>query len=263
MTPGESQIRNPAKEKLANGGAALAFNVFESLRPSVAKIVAQLGFDILFVETEHIFHDPETLTMFLVMARDNGLTPIVTIPVVDRADVCRLLDAGALGFCLCHAESVEQVEDLVRFAKYQPIGVRALAHGPGASYWIEDSASYRAAANEAVQIILKIESAEGVRNAEAMMAVAGVDAIVFGPGDLAADMGTPGGWDDPALLAAMEGVMDAALARGMAVEAAVGPRDHDEFEAMKARGIQIFGPARMTEYDHLRAGATLALAPFR
>ena len=263
MTPGEPAIRNPAKEKLANGGAVLAFNVFESLRPSVVKIVAQLGFDLLLVETEHILHDPETLTTFLVMARDNGLTPIVTIPGVNRSEIGRLLDAGALGFCLCHAERVEQVEDLVRFAKYPPLGVRALAHGPGANYWIEDAASWRAEANQAVQLILKIESAKGDENAEAMMAVAGVDAIVFGPGDLAADMGTPGGWDDPGLLAAMESVVETALARGMAIEAAVGPADRDAFEAMKARGIQIFGPARMTEYDHLRAGATLALAPYR
>ncbi len=262
MTSTHPAIRNPAKEKLAAGGAVLAFNVFESLRPSVVKIVAQLGFDILFVETEHILHNPETLSHFLVMARDNGLTPLVTIPGVDRSEIGRVLDAGALGFCLCHAETVPQVEDLVRFAKYPPQGVRALAHGPNANYWIEDSAGYRADADAAVQVILKIETALGVENAAALMDVDGVDGIVFGPGDLAADMDTPGGWDDPALLAAMEGVIEAALARGLPVEAAMGPGDHAEFEAMKVRGIQIFGPARMTEYDHLRAGATLALAPF-
>ena len=256
-------IRNRAKEILRNGGPVLAFNVFEALRPSVVKIVAQLGFDLLFVETEHILHDPETLTNFLVMARDGGLSPVVTIPGVNRAEIGRLLDAGALGCCLCHAETVAQVEDLVRFTKYPPLGVRALAHGPNADYWIEDSAAYRADANAATCVILKIESALGIENAEALMAVDGVDAIVFGPGDLAADMATPGGWDDPALLAAMEGVVESALAKGVAVEAAVGPRDGAEYEAMRARGIQIFGPARMTEYDHLRAGATLALAPFR
>ncbi len=53
-----------------------------------------------------------------MMARDNGLSPTVTIPSVSPPDIGRLLDAGALGFCLCHAESTEQVEALVRAMKY-------------------------------------------------------------------------------------------------------------------------------------------------
>ena len=72
-------ISNPAKETLKGGGAIVVFNVFEALRPSVVKVVAQTGYDMLLVETEHILHNPETLTNFLVIARDNGLCPAVTI----------------------------------------------------------------------------------------------------------------------------------------------------------------------------------------
>ena len=71
------------------------------------------------------------------------------------------------------------------------------------------------------------------------------------------------GLSDAELLAAMEGVIGAALAKGMPVEAAVTARDKGEYEAQRARGIQLFGPARMTEYDHLRFGAAAAIAPFR
>ncbi len=53
------------------------------------------------------------------------------------------------------------------------------------------------------------------------MSIEGVDAVVFGPGDLGADMGLHGRWDDPELLAAMEGVIELALDKGVAVEAAV------------------------------------------
>ena len=256
-------IRNPAKEALKRGGPVVVFNVFESLRPSVVKIVAQLGYDLLLVETEHIQHNPETLTSFLIMARDHGLSPTVTIPSVSQPDIGRLLDAGALGFCLCHAGSVGQVEALVRAMKYPPLGTRALAHGPNADYRIDDAARYCAEANEATLVMLKIESRQGVDNAEALMSVDGVDAIVFGPGDLGADMGLHGRWDDPGLIQAMEGVIELALAKGIPVEAAVTARDKAEFDAQRTRGIRIFGPARMTEYDHLRHGAAMAIAPFR
>ena len=256
-------IENPAKARLQRGEPIVAFNVFESLRPSVVKIVAQLGYDLLLVETEHILHNPETLTSFLMMARDNGLSPAVTIPAASRPEVSRLLDAGAMGFCLCHAETTAQVDELVRGMKYPPIGERALAHGPNADYRIEDSARYCAEANDATLLILKIESAKGIDNAEALIAHEGVDAVVFGPGDLAADMGLHGHWDGPEVLDAMEGVIELALAKGVAVEAAVTARDKAEYERHRERGIQIFGPARMTEYDHLRLGASIAIEPFR
>lgn len=263
MPSEDALIHNRAKEVLQSGNPVIAFNVFESLRPSVIKIVAQLGYDLLLVETEHILHNPETLADFLMIARENGLCPTVTIPSVSPSEIGRLLDAGALGFCLCHAESQEQAAALVRAMKYPPLGTRALAHGPHAGYRIEDVARYCAEANKATLVVLKIETHKGIVNAEAMMSVEGVDAVVFGPGDLAADMGLHGRWDDPELLAAMEGVIQLALDKGVAVEAAKTPRDKTEYERQRARGIRIFGPARMTEYDHLRLGASLAIEPYR
>jgi 4-hydroxy-2-oxoheptanedioate aldolase len=262
--PGDGAlIRNPAKEKLTAGGPVVALNVFEALRPALIKLASQLEIDLLLVETEHILHDPETLAGFLLMARDHGLSPTVTIPAVTQPEIGRLLDAGALGFCLCHAESVPQVEALVRAAKYPPWGARALAHGPNADYRMDDAARYCAEANEATLVMLKLETRRGIENAEALMSIEGVDAIVFGPGDLGADMGLHGRWDDPALLAAMEGVVDLALAKGIAVEAAATARDKAEYQRQRARGIRIFGPTRMTDYDHLRRGIALALEPFR
>ena len=44
----------------------------------------------------------------------------------------RLLDAGALGICLAHAETPEQVAELVRWMKYPPVGERALFMGANA-----------------------------------------------------------------------------------------------------------------------------------
>ena len=254
-------IRNAAKETLKAGGDLRVFNVFESLRPSVVKVVSQTGYDMILVETEHMLHNPETLTNFLVMARDNDLSPAVTIQMVSRPLVSRLLDAGALGICLSHAETSEQIEELVRWTKYPPVGERALAHGPNADYLIEDSSLYCREANYATLLMLKIESRRGLENAEAMIANEWVDAVVFGPGDLAADMGLHGRWDHPEVIAAMEGVVELVLAKGKAVEAPVYARGRTEYELQKARGIQIFGPIRTTEYDHLRKAASDAIAP--
>ena len=50
-------IANQVKKDLKNGNTILGFNVFESLRPSVLKIIAQAGYNTILVETEHVMHN--------------------------------------------------------------------------------------------------------------------------------------------------------------------------------------------------------------
>ena len=262
MTQQEAQIRNRAKKLLKSGEAVRAFNVFESLRPSVASVLAQTGYEMVLVETEHILHNPETFTNFLILSRKLGLCPTVTIPEVSRTLVSRTLDAGALGLCLSHSETPEQVDELVRWTKYPPVGKRALAHGPNADYLIGDASAYCEQSNDATLLILKIESRLGLENAEDMIANEWVDGVVFGPGDLAADMGLHGQQDHPHLIAAMEEVAGIALNCGKAVESPVYASNSDEYRLQRDRGIQIFGPIRTTEYDLLRKAAGKAIEPF-
>ena len=245
-------ITNAAKEIIKAGGPLFGFNVFESLRPSVAKIAAQAGYNMLLVENEHVIHNEETLTNFLIIARDSGLSPAVTVLVPDRPFVSRMLDAGALGICLSHADRPEQVEEVVRWMKYAPDGERGLAYGPNADYRHDDVARYCREANEATMLVLKIESWEGIQNAEAMLSYGWVDAIVFGPGDLSATMGFHGEWEHPEVVKAMESVIEIALAKGLATEPAIYPRTREEYEKQRQTGIQLFGHFRNSEYDLLR-----------
>ena len=67
-------MENIAKSKLRNGEDIRVFNVFESLKPSVAKIISQTGYDLALIETEHILHNPENITSFLLLCLDNGLS---------------------------------------------------------------------------------------------------------------------------------------------------------------------------------------------
>lgn len=248
-------IHNPAKEIIKNGGPIFGFNVFESLRPSIIKIAAQTGYNMLLVENEHVVHNEETLTNFLVMARDNGLAPTVTALVPDRPFVSRMLDAGALGICLSHAEEPEQVAALARWMKYAPAGERGLAMGANIGYAPVDAARYCREANEATLLILKIESWRGIENARALLVNQWVDAVVFGPGDLAATMGFHGNWEHPKVVEAMEYVIEIARTRQIATEPAIYPRDREEYQRQRRAGIQLFGRFRASEYDLLRDGA--------
>ena len=252
MTSQRPIISNPAKEKLKAGEPIFGINIFEALTPSVVKVAANAGFDMLMVDAEHALNDDSRLAMFLTLVRDNGMAPVVTVIAPERALVSRVLDAGAMGIILSHSETPGQMEDLVRWMRYAPEGVRGLAMGANAGYDASDVARYCREANDAMLVLPKIESPLGVQNAAAMMEVEGVDGVVFGPGDLSAKMGHHGNWEHPEVLAAIESVVDAAIERGKAVEPPIMPNDRATYERELARGARIFGPTRQTEYDLLR-----------
>ena len=263
MTTDKPFFANRPKQMLKRGEPIKVFNVFECLRPAIVKIVAQAGYDMILVDTEHVLHNQESLFNFFVIARDNGLCPAVTIPTPERQIVSRVLDAGAMGIVLSHSRTVEDMEELVRWTKYPPEGERSLALGANADYRGEDGARYCREANDGTLLLLKVEEYEGVENAEAMMSNKWVDGIVFGPGDLAANMGFHGHWEHPEVLAAMERVIELTLARGLAVEPAIVTTDGEDYKQQRRRGIQIFGPTRRSEWDLLRDAARDFIAPFQ
>ena len=167
------------------------------------------------------------------------------------------------GICLSHAEEPEQVAALVRWMKYAPDGERGLAMGANVEYAAGEAARYCREANEATMLILKIESWRGVENAEAMLANEWIDAVVFGPGDLAATMGLHGDWEHPEVVRAMERVIEIALAKGIASEPAIYPRNRQEYLSQRRTGIQLMGRFRHSEYDLLRDGAVRAFSMYR
>ena len=59
-----------------------------------------------------------------------------------------------------------------------------------------------------------IETVEGLNNVEAISAVEGVDVLHVGSNDLLVNMGKPGEFEDPAIVAAQDRVIAAAKAHG-------------------------------------------------
>ena len=72
---------------------------------------------------------------------------------------------------------------------------RSVGGGMHALNFDASAGDYYKYANDEVMVILQTESAEGVKNAEAIYSLPGVDAIFVGPHDLNAQMRTPDGKD--------------------------------------------------------------------
>jgi 4-hydroxy-2-oxoheptanedioate aldolase len=193
---GAGVLRNHVKEKLARGEVVASMTVRLVRGIEIARIAKTAGFDSLYVDLEHSSFSLETTSQICMAALEAGVTPLVRVPGV--ADVQRILDAGALGIIAPHVQSAAEAEAYVRAAKYPPRGERSNAGAlPHLQYRALPAAEAYAAIDAATMVVVQFESAAAIDNADAIVAVDGVDMVLIGTNDLLADWGFPGQYDHP------------------------------------------------------------------
>lgn len=183
--------------------------------PAVAEILADIGFDWLFIDGEH---GPLEIGDILAVLQTVGsrVACIVRVPAAEETAIKRVLDLGADGIIVPQVNTAEQAAAVVRFARYAPAGSRgvglARAHGYGARF-----KEYLETANDRVSVVVQAEHALAVENIEAIVKVEGVDAVLLGPYDLSASLGKMGKIDDPAVTAAIGHVIKTCRAAGIPI----------------------------------------------
>lgn len=121
---------NPIQEKFKKG--ELSVGTFTQLgSPIAVECLGRTGLDYVLIDTEHCAVGVEFLTAAITAADAAGITPLVRINEISRSAVLQPLDYGAQGLIVPAVETVEQVEELVRYAKFPPVGNRGLLPHPG------------------------------------------------------------------------------------------------------------------------------------
>jgi 2-dehydro-3-deoxyglucarate aldolase len=181
--------------------------------PALAEILADLGFDWLFVDGEH--GPLETREILAILQAVGDRVPcLVRVPGAEEPPIKKALDLGAEGIIVPQVNTVQQAASVVRYARYAPAGSRgvglARAHGYGLRFQ-----EYLDAANQSVAVIVQAEHAQAVENIESIVKVEGIDAVLIGPYDLAASLGKMGQIDDRAVTDAIDHVKNTCQAAGV------------------------------------------------
>ena len=112
-------------------------------------------------------------------------------------------------------ETKDQAEELVAATRYPPHGHRGSAFGVAHDdYAMGDPAATMALANQNTLLMVKIETAKGVANADAIFGVPGIDVGFVGHTDLSVSLGMPGEFDRPEFIAARDAVVRACRKHG-------------------------------------------------
>jgi 2-keto-3-deoxy-L-rhamnonate aldolase RhmA len=203
--------------KKIRAGKELALGMgVHHMRGAAAPLLAKAaGFDWLFIDAEHGFIATGEIAQICLAALPQGVVPIVRICSGEYAEGTRALDNGALGLVVPHVDTPEQARQLVDAFRFAPMGHRSTG-GTNAQFGYRPPAAAEAQKilNAEILIIPMIETPQAVENADAIAAIAGIDALLIGTNDLSLEMGISGQIGHERIKAAYRTVAEACTRHG-------------------------------------------------
>lgn len=182
--------------------------------PATLEISLSSGFDWVLHDGEHSPADTSTFLRTLQIARGYDSDVIIRPALGDPVTIKRLLDIGARTLLIPMVDTAEHAALLASSVAFPPYGIRGVSSQTRGGDWGRRP-DYVATARDELTLIVQIESAQGVRNADEILAVDGVDAAFVGTADLAASLGHPGQPSHPDVSAAVAEIVAVAASRGI------------------------------------------------
>lgn len=179
-------------------------------------IVASLGLDMVFIDTEHTPLNRETVSWMCAVYSRQNLAPVVRIPSPDPYQASMALDAGASGIIAPYIETAEQVRKLVGAVKQRPVKGEKLQKMLNGKQPFEPVLSdYNNRRNQQSVLIINIESVPAIEALDEMLSVEGLDAVLVGPHDLSCNLGIPEQYDHPLFIHSVETIIRKARAHNV------------------------------------------------
>lgn len=153
--------------------------------PVAAEFLSHCGADFVSLDGQHGSWGPDSLIAGVTAICTGPATPLARVLNNQYHLMAQLLDAGLLGIIAPMVDTVEEAAAVAAACRYPPVGARSFGWGRALAY----GADYADWINDQLFIAVQIESAAAVRDAEAILAVPGIDGCMVGPADLALSMG--------------------------------------------------------------------------
>ncbi len=156
-----------------------------------AEMTAASGFDFAWLDMEHTpmsFRDVDSVIPAL---ERHGCVPLVRVRENEPNQIGQVLDMGARIVNIPHVDTASDAGRAVYGAKYYPLGRRGYATVSRSTGYGSEKLDLELMRerNARTLLMVQIESAEAVGNAEEIASVDGVDMLFVGYADLCQDMG--------------------------------------------------------------------------
>ena len=205
---------NTIKAIWNSGGVAL--NAWSSIpAPYAAEVLGHQGVDAVTVDLQHGMAGFDTAVAIFQAISATPALPFARVAHNDLSQINKLLDAGAYGIICPMVSTPEDARRFARACRYPPLGDRSFGPARGLLY---GGADYFKCANAEIATLAMIETAEGLENLKAILAVEELDGIYVGPNDLCLALGVePNAESDAQIVKdAISRIVDACRSAGKA-----------------------------------------------
>jgi len=232
---------NTMKQKILKGETVFGLYLCVP-SPSLVELAGYAGFDFVRLDLSHTTIDPSLIENMIRAAELSGVTPTARIDF-EPVQIANVLEMGLQGLVVPGVESLEVAKQIVKAARFHPLGDRGLFSSPRVGrYGYIGGAEYVQWSNSEVLLGIQIESKEAVEHMDEILSVEGIDMILSGRGDLAKSFGLTGQKNHPTVLAAEQKIYDAARQHGKSICVHLDPVAADLAETIakwKNRGAQV------------------------
>jgi 2-keto-3-deoxy-L-rhamnonate aldolase RhmA len=208
-------FQNPLKKTLKDGGVVIGATVTAASLDTMA-VLANAGFDFLWLEGEHSPLTLETMRNMILMTQGRKAVALTRVPVNELWTAKRMMDIGSLGVIFPFTDTPELARQAVMACKYPPEGRRGVGPGLATLRWPVPG-GYPRWANDNIMVITIIERPVAIEQIEEIAAVKGIDVLFIGLNDLSTNYGVAGQYNSPVMQQAVKRVMAAGKRYGIPV----------------------------------------------
>jgi len=193
------------KAKLSTGDPVIGiWNTLGS--PLVTEVLSMTGLDFQIIDLEHGPFVLDEIYLHVSACENVGTcSPLVRIPSIESWMALQALDQGSHGLVVPHVSTSGDFESFRNLSSYPPLGDRGFSPFTKAGgFGSRPAREYSDLAKKALVNVAIIESLEGLRGIEELLAVGFADVFYFGAYDLSIQYGSPGDMKMTELIADIE-----------------------------------------------------------
>lgn len=207
--------------------------------PQQTELIANVGFDYFWIDTEHTVIERYNLLMHLIAAKAGGVPAFVRIPWNDLVLAKPILDIGVDGIVFPMINTGEDALNAVKYCLYPPEGMRGFGPRRAIRFGLDSVADYISSNSKEIIKLIQIETKKAVENIDDIANTPGVDILVLGPCDLSGAFGKLNQLLDPEIQKVYNYVVKRAHAAGKPVLVSNGNYSEEYIKMWLEMGIDM------------------------
>ncbi len=179
---------NKLREKL-NAGDKVLGTLVSLTDPCLCEIMGNLGYDCVWIDTEHTYMSHKEVLCHLNAARSANIPAVVRLPQNDLTATKKVIEMGPEGIIFPMAKTCEEIASLIDMTLYPPHGTRGF--GPLRAIGYDGSRSKQYVYEDSFDMcrFVQIEHIDMIDALEDIIKIPYIDGFIFGPNDLSGSLG--------------------------------------------------------------------------